>query len=320
MGDDCVPSSEMRWNGKQPDPIDAVLDGGGDGEDVLHVAVIVHDLRATYTPTEPLDIRPELAEFVGAHVGTDLAAVDSTRPVPSERGDAFPPEPRRRKLNSMLGAIGALVATATGKVVLTTAVAAASVGGLHSADVVDVPVLPDTNRTEQPDADVPASRTAPDERDAAATRDSDAPGNSDAAAALTDAVQDWADCVAGAAAAQGDEGSQPTGRFDPRDECGDQPTPVDYGLTDLPDQAADAAHDAVDGKPDLDAPGAPSHAADGPAGGANGAPDGPASDVAEPETHVPETPAATGSDSPEPPSTSTDPAVGGTETRPGGRP
>lgn len=42
-----------------------------------------------------------------------------------------------------LTAIMSFLATATGKVVAGTAIAATSVGGLHAADVVDLPVLPD---------------------------------------------------------------------------------------------------------------------------------------------------------------------------------
>ena len=48
----------------------------------------------------------------------------------------------------MLAGVTAFVATTTGKLVLGTAVAAASVGGMHAADVVDVPLLPDTAQAE----------------------------------------------------------------------------------------------------------------------------------------------------------------------------
>ena len=43
----------------------------------------------------------------------------------------------------MLTGIGAFVATTTGKIVLGTTVAAASVGGMHAAEIVDVPLLPE---------------------------------------------------------------------------------------------------------------------------------------------------------------------------------
>lgn len=49
----------------------------------------------------------------------------------------------------MLAGVSSFVATVTGKVVLGGAVAAASVGGLHAADVVDVPGLPDRPAVEQ---------------------------------------------------------------------------------------------------------------------------------------------------------------------------
>jgi hypothetical protein len=43
----------------------------------------------------------------------------------------------------MLTGLGAFIATTTGKIVLGTTVAAASVGGMHAAEIVDVPLLPD---------------------------------------------------------------------------------------------------------------------------------------------------------------------------------
>ena len=44
----------------------------------------------------------------------------------------------------MFAGISAFVATTTGKVVLGTAMAAASVGGAHAADIVDLPLLPES--------------------------------------------------------------------------------------------------------------------------------------------------------------------------------
>ena len=48
----------------------------------------------------------------------------------------------------MLTGIGAFVATTTGKIVLGTTVAAASVGGMHAAEIVDVPLLPEPAASE----------------------------------------------------------------------------------------------------------------------------------------------------------------------------
>ena len=47
----------------------------------------------------------------------------------------------------MLTGVGAFVATTTGKILLGTAIAAASVGGAHVAEVIDVPGFPDYAKT-----------------------------------------------------------------------------------------------------------------------------------------------------------------------------
>src|SRR5690606_13702785 len=136
--------------------------------------------------------------------------------------------------------------------------AAASVGGLHAADVVDVPVLPDTGRR----VEQPASPELAESQGAASSEAGDAgketaEGNKGAASAYADATRDWTDCVAGAAAAQGDESTRTTGGFDPRSECGEKPRPGDFGLTVLPDQANEKAREAVGSAPTPATPGKP---------------------------------------------------------------
>lgn len=220
MADECVPNAEMRRTGPSRDPIDAVLHGDDQGDDLLDVAALVHDLRAAYTPAAPLVRGPELAAFTEAHLETERPG---------------------RKRHSMLTSLSGFVGTLTGKIVLGTAVTAASVGGLHAADVVDVPALPDTGTAaEQSDHD------AGDRAGGAAPTSGSEIGEEKAAAAAayTDAVRAWTDCVAEAAAGQGDEETRTTAGFDPRAGCGEQPRPADFGLTDLPDAAADAAQAA----------------------------------------------------------------------------
>lgn len=142
----------------------------------------------------------------------------------------------------MLSGLSGFLATVTGKVVLTGAVAAASVGGLHAGDVVDVPGLPDNdppaveqaeNGNNENDVD-DQNGDLPDEADKGQQT---AEEKQAAAEAYTTAVQDWADCVSENAAGQGDETTSTTGEFDPRSECDDRPTPQDFGLTEVPDQA-----------------------------------------------------------------------------------
>lgn len=229
----------MRRSGSARDPIDAVLRGDGEGRDLLDVAALIHDLRSAYDRAEPLARGPQLTAFTvagGPHA-----------------------ERLERRRHSMLTGLSAFLGTLTGKVVLGTAVTAASVGGLHAADVVDVPVLPDTGPpTEQHDGDGGRPDTA-----GADGANETAEGKAAAAAAYTDAVRSWTDCVAGAAAGQGDADTRTTGGFDPRDDCGDHPQPADFGLTELPTPAADPAADAVAGTPGATRPEPPA-----PGGGA----------------------------------------------------
>jgi hypothetical protein len=96
-------------------------------------------------------------------VRQELAALFATGSVPgSVPGAAVAVSPnehpsRRRR---MLSALSTFVATLTGKVVLGTAVAAASVGAAHAVGVVDVPGLPEKATV----ADVPAIDNAGDNR------------------------------------------------------------------------------------------------------------------------------------------------------------
>lgn len=294
MDDSCVPESEMRRTGSARDPIDAVLHGDGEGSDLLDVAALVHDLRSAYARAEPLARGPELTAFTEAHLdaGPDLG----------------------RKRNSMLTGLSGFLGTLTGKIVLGTAVTAASVGGLHASDVVDVPALPDTGTpTEQPDRD-DGERAGG--ADASGDAHETADGKASAAAAYTDAVRAWTDCVAEAAAGQGDAETRTTGGFDPSDACGDHPRPADFGLTELPAQAADAADDAVAGtpgatRPETPAPGGAAPEITVPTGSEAPGDDSPAPETPAPGGGAPEITIPSGSDAP---------TGGGTATPAGNRP
>lgn len=91
-------------------------------------------LRERHMVSADVPVGAALAEFVDV--------VDLTSPSNQERRT---PTTRR---NKMLTGLGAFVATTTGKIVLGTTVAAASVGGMHAAEVVDVPLLPDQATAE----------------------------------------------------------------------------------------------------------------------------------------------------------------------------
>lgn len=287
MDDRGVPSDEMRWIRPSSDPIDAVLGGEPPGE-LSDVAEICHALRSAYLPGEPLRRSPELAAFTQAHLNQtgDVPALTGTRDGNAEMAARSALWQRTgRRTRKMLTSVSAFVATLTGKVVVGTAVAVASVGGLHAADVIDVPGLPDvTSQAVEPavpsSGDTAPSDGDPDLPDPAVRGQETAEERRDAAEAYSEAVQDWTACVSDNAAAQGDETTRTTGEFDPRESCGDRPQPGDFGLTDLPDQASDESHinagerpDSTDAGPPGDRPSPPVN--DTPADASGGSTDAP---------------------------------------------
>jgi hypothetical protein len=256
---DAVPSDEMRWPAAKTDPIDAVLDDAVVDDDLLDVAAVVHDIRAAYRPATSLRRSEALAAFTDAHLDADHDPASRKR---AARRDgevlgavsvARHNERRRRTRTTMLSTLSGFLGTLTGKALLGTAVAAASVGGLHAADVVDLPVLPahDSHAADSPadgaDERAGAASGTPDD-DARVAGQMTATEKHAAAEAHAEAVREWTDCVADAAAANGDEAGT-DGPFDPRAACGDMPTPGDFGLTDIPVQAADAARAAASDAP-----------------------------------------------------------------------
>jgi hypothetical protein len=246
VADDGVSSGEMRWPAAQTDPIDAVLDDVAVDDDLLDVAAVVHDIRAAYLPAAPLRRSDALAAFTDARLdaGDDLAARPSGRPDPTVAGVAGGTrrtERRRRTRTTMLTTVSGFVGTLTGKVVLGTAVAAAGVGGLHAADVAEVPILPAHDSPAADDAGAAGQGQSSSPAAGGIAGQMTAAEKQAAADAHAGAVRAWTDCVAGAAAARGDADTRTHGAFDPRATCGDMPTPAQFGLTDLPDQAADSA-------------------------------------------------------------------------------
>jgi hypothetical protein len=266
MAPDVVPSGEMRRNASPVDPIDAVLSGDPLEEDLLDVAAIVHDIRSAYLPSEPLALGSSLLELTGASVATGLDHAEVAVASGASRGSPDDAGTTHREGRKMLSTVSTFVGTLTGKVVLGAAVAAASVGGLHAADVVDVPAMPGSgppaaeNRSD--DGNVGGPAEAGEGREGAQDRQA-------AVEAYTAAVQEWTDCVAATAASQGDASTRTTAGFDPREGCGEHPAPGDYGLTDLPDQASDTARDAVDGTPGQGTGPVTPDAADPATGGSN---------------------------------------------------
>jgi hypothetical protein len=72
-----------------------------------------------------------------------------------------------------------------------------------------------------------------------------------AAEAHAEPIQDWTDCVAEAAAAQGDEELRQPEPFDPAVGCGDKPEPPEGGLDDFVEVTPDGPPQGTpDGPPE----------------------------------------------------------------------
>lgn len=102
------------------DPIDAVLGDVVGHDDLLDVAVLVHGLRAEFLDSTPLVRSPELSAV------SELASTQTPR--------ATTATVRHGLKVTGLGVVG--------KVILGSTLAAASVGGLDAAGVVDLPLSP----------------------------------------------------------------------------------------------------------------------------------------------------------------------------------
>jgi hypothetical protein len=103
----------------------------------------LHGAAYAGTPVEPA---AELHQFVS--IGrTDISDTASTGAAHDlgELNVGAGPSPETSRRTPMLTTFTALFASATGKLVLTGSLAAASVAGAHTAGVVDVPLLPDVD-------------------------------------------------------------------------------------------------------------------------------------------------------------------------------
>lgn len=247
MDEDDVAPGEMRWFRPHRDEIDAVLGDDLLDEDLADVAAIVHDLRSAYLREEPVPRHAALRAFTATPLddnGDPLVTAASNAHGSAAQTAGLPNrEPNRRK-NKMLETVSALVATVAGKVVLGTAVAAASVGGLHAADVVEVPGLPEQSSEQAVSATDEAGNQSQDPEEVDGADESGEPAEEaadgqetaeaaqakkDAAAAFTADMEEWSTCAEEAGEAE----------LNPVEECGDRPHPSDYGLTQAPTSQAD---------------------------------------------------------------------------------
>lgn len=153
MALDDVPPDEMLLSRSSSDALDAALRGEADDP---AVEALVHDLRAAYLPEGPRPRSATLTAFAGTGDGVPVGTAPAGTPAgPTPASVA----PIRRQVAV---AAAAFAATLTGKVVLGGAVAAATLGGLHATEVVDVPLLPRAPQAQTVPSTVPEHVDLPD--------------------------------------------------------------------------------------------------------------------------------------------------------------
>lgn len=145
-----VPPDDMVFFASR-DPLDAALRGETDDP---ALGALVGDLRSAYLAGGDRPRSDALTAFAGPADGPALGTI-GTRPDPASSRRV----PLRRR--AAVG-VAAFAATLAGKVVLGGAVAAATLGGLHATDVVDVPLLPHDSTIE---GTPPADPALPDVAD-----------------------------------------------------------------------------------------------------------------------------------------------------------
>lgn len=206
------------------DAIDAVLGDDVVVEDLTLLAAVVHDIRSEFRISEPLRRSSELSAF------TDPVEVDA----------AVIPHTRRARRGLQAAGLGL-----AGKVLLGTTLAAASVGGLGAADLIELPTLPDQAadqalevRPETINPGILEPAAIADDTETPATESSppaEAPG-----AAVSEAAHAKRDLAAEFVIAAGEWRMCAQGLTGPEREatCGERPHPADFGLTEPPGQLA----------------------------------------------------------------------------------
>jgi len=173
MTTDDVHGDDMAHPELSDEQLAALLDGNSDAPAGHPVADAI--IRAR----QQLEAEP--APTPGAALSEFLGVGRVAPPIPQSVADGalleFPPEtddsPRR---TPVLTSLSAFIGTLTGKLLVSSTIAAASVGGAHAAGVVDIPGLPDSDppsvtETLDPDDDLLADDRDDDEL--AADDDSD---------------------------------------------------------------------------------------------------------------------------------------------------
>lgn len=176
MTTDDVHGDDMAHPELSDEQLAALLDSGSDAPAGHPVADAImrarRELGAEPVPTPGA----ALSEYLGVGRGTDPIPPSAADGDLFEVGAAVEPSPRRIPV---LASLSAFVGTITGKIVIGTTVAAASLSGAHAVGVVDIPGLPDID-------DAAVTETFDDRQDDADIDDSDGSGSGDGDAAPAD--------------------------------------------------------------------------------------------------------------------------------------
>jgi hypothetical protein len=161
MSDFNDPSFEMHNDTLSSEEVENLINGTSERPELAELANLFAEVRSFPKMTDTPAPSAALSEFVGVtltHPPEPIMLPDADdTPVLSATG-AEAAKPVRR--NTMIGHVAAFMATMSGKVVIGTTVAAASIGGAHATGAVDVPFLPDNKPAVIETIEVPADPDA----------------------------------------------------------------------------------------------------------------------------------------------------------------
>ncbi len=171
MSEFDVEPGEMDTNDFSSEQLDALVTGSVTDPELASTAAFLTGLREFGASVDAPVPTGAVTEFVGVDLVTvngDLPAMAASNvhgPELQVAGLPMSHEPKGMK--KMLSGITAFTATLTGKIVVGSTVALASVSGAHAADVIDVPLLPDTGTStvEQVELDTNVDDALVDEFD-----------------------------------------------------------------------------------------------------------------------------------------------------------
>ncbi len=157
MTDDDVHGDDMTHPELSDEQLAALLEGRSAGIDGHPVADALGRAREQLAAEPVPTPGAALSEFLGVGRVTEPIPRSTQAADVIDVTDEVDPTPRRIPV---LTSITAFIGTLSGKVLVGTTVAAASIGGAHATGVVDIPLLPDVD-----DAAVVETIDDPDEAD-----------------------------------------------------------------------------------------------------------------------------------------------------------